>query len=594
MEGKDLGEMRQIWQDTAASEMRLNLMSALKDKNLGFNEIEGFSLGLSYGFKSEKMKEMKDKPIEKVIKAAMTVKMQDEIHHHYELTKKREIKKKRLREKHHPNTKTYKKIIQYLRGEAAEIKRIQGDKYREKIRVLEERYRDTEEEKLKAPQRMEKYGHLSVFNADKYDKIEVEEIQVPKIGEITLSIEEESILRRHPKFAIMQNLQEDTMKEDMEKAYSLVRMELRDEDEEENLSYEIKDENGGTISGEPDEEKKKRDKEEVARGRQVFDPLSKIYDERKRRVTDLAECSRVTLPKPLSITREAQIETRRELHDKIYQKYRKENCGKTGEQESNLTVEERKGLKSLMKRVKDEEIVIIKTDKSGKLSVTDRDKYLEMGKVHVGGDKKVNREKIRETDKTLNEHSTAWCSIWGTGKHHGQEDRVQSSKVSRSENRAKLYLTHKDHKKEQEKTRPIGTANSSNTRAFANSVSDLLEAVASEREEKYEVISSEDMLYSVKEHNTRVEEMGKEDKKRKERKRSCWSCKAWTKKCETHKIKCEEEKEEAGKVAEIMNYILENTIELSECKSNRQECEDCESLVKKTSSRECKDCGEGI
>ena len=57
VEGKDLGEMRQIWQDTAASEMRLNLMSALKDKNLGFNEIEGFSLGLSYGFKSEKMKE---------------------------------------------------------------------------------------------------------------------------------------------------------------------------------------------------------------------------------------------------------------------------------------------------------------------------------------------------------------------------------------------------------------------------------------------------------------------------------------------------------------------------------------------------------
>ena len=54
LEGKDLGEMRQIWQDTAASEMRLNLMSALKDKNLGFNEIEGFSLGLSYGFKSEK------------------------------------------------------------------------------------------------------------------------------------------------------------------------------------------------------------------------------------------------------------------------------------------------------------------------------------------------------------------------------------------------------------------------------------------------------------------------------------------------------------------------------------------------------------
>ena len=422
------------------------------------------------------MKDMKDKPIEKVIKAAMTVKMQDEIHHHYELTKKREVKKKRLQEKYHPKTRTYKRIIQYLREEAAEIKRTQGEKYREKVKILERRYRDTAEEKLKPPPRMEEYGHLSVFNADKYDKIEVEEIQVPRIGEIKLSREEESILRRHPKFAIMPNLQEDTMKEDMEKAYSLVRMELREEDE--NLEYEIRDKNGEKIGDGTNQEKQKRDKEEMARGRQVFDPISKVYDERKRRVTDLAECSRVTLPKPLSITREAQIENRRELHDKIYQKYRKENCGKTGEQDSNLTEEERRGLKSLMKRVKEEEIVIVKTDKSGKLSVTNRDKYLEMGQVHVGGDKKVNREKIRETDKILNEHSSSWCSIWGTGRHHGQEDRVQSSKISRSENRAKLYLTHKDHKKEKEKTRPIGTANSSNTRAFANSVSDLLEAVA--------------------------------------------------------------------------------------------------------------------
>ena len=32
IEGRDLGEMVQIWEDTAASEMRLNLMSTLKGK----------------------------------------------------------------------------------------------------------------------------------------------------------------------------------------------------------------------------------------------------------------------------------------------------------------------------------------------------------------------------------------------------------------------------------------------------------------------------------------------------------------------------------------------------------------------------------
>ena len=110
--------------------------------------------------------------------------------------------------------------------------------------------------------------------------------------------------------------------------------------------------------------------------------------------------------------------------------------------------------------------MVMKTDKSGKMSVTTREKYLEMGRVHVGEDKEVGRTKIVATDKILNEHSAAWCSIWSTGKDHEHQDRVLHSKTSRSENRANLYLSHKDHKKEQDKTRPIGTANSSNTKSL--------------------------------------------------------------------------------------------------------------------------------
>ena len=81
--------------------------------------------------------------------------------------------------------------------------------------------------------------------------------------------------------------------------------------------------------------------------------------------------------------------------------------------------------------------------------------------------------------------------------------------MTRSENTAKLYLTHKDHKKEPGKTRPIGTANCSNTRGFANCVSDLLEALANSEENSYEVISSEDLLSSTKEHNNEVVEIKK-------------------------------------------------------------------------------------
>ena len=66
-------------------------------------------------------------------------------------------------------------------------------------------------------------------------------------------------------------------------------------------------------------------------------------------MTDLVECTRVTLPKPLSTVREAQIEVRRELHDKVFQEFRREHCNQKEEQKTNLTEQEKRGLNSLMK-----------------------------------------------------------------------------------------------------------------------------------------------------------------------------------------------------------------------------------------------------
>ena len=145
LEGQDIGEMKRLWKDTAACEARIKQMSVLKGKKLGFQEVENFGLGLKYSFKSEKMREKNDKPVEKVIEAAMAIKIKDERFHQRELYKIKEIKKKRLGEQHHPKTKKYKKVIQYLRQEAEETKKKQNEKFEEKIKHIERKYRETEE-----------------------------------------------------------------------------------------------------------------------------------------------------------------------------------------------------------------------------------------------------------------------------------------------------------------------------------------------------------------------------------------------------------------------------------------------------------------
>ena len=136
--GKDLSELLKLWKDISRSEVRLKLMNELRNKDLGFNEIENFRLGLKYSLKSEKLRETNSKPIQRVIKSAMNLKIRDETHHLNELKKLREQKRQQLSRKYHPNTVTHKKVIKFLRGEAERTKREQREnKERTKRKELE-------------------------------------------------------------------------------------------------------------------------------------------------------------------------------------------------------------------------------------------------------------------------------------------------------------------------------------------------------------------------------------------------------------------------------------------------------------------------
>ena len=229
--GKDLSELLKIWKNIARSEVRLKLMCELRKKDLGFNEIENFRLGLKYNLKSEKLKEKNSKPIQRVIKSAMDLKMRDETHHLNEMKKLREKRRKNLSRKYHPNTVTQRKVIKFLREEAGRIKKEQEGKNWRKLQHLTRKHKEEEEEKLtQAPPGMESLSHLSVFSQDKYDRIEKDTVEVPRIGEIELTREEECILRRNPKFSIPQALAENGLDMEMEKAYAKMRMELREEE----------------------------------------------------------------------------------------------------------------------------------------------------------------------------------------------------------------------------------------------------------------------------------------------------------------------------------------------------------------------------
>ena len=110
-------------------------------------------------------------------------------------------------------------------------------------------------------------------------------------------------------------------------------------------------------------EERKEDEALEALNRMIYNPKEREFDNRKRRVTDMKECSRITLPRPLSTEEESRIDVRKRIQRQVYEEYRAENTDKKGEQNTNLTQKEKKGLESLLKRMAKDEIIILKTDK---------------------------------------------------------------------------------------------------------------------------------------------------------------------------------------------------------------------------------------
>ena len=110
-----------------------------------------------------------------------------------------------------------------------------------------------------------------------------------------------------------------------------------------------------------------------AEGRRFYDPISKTFDHAKKRATDMPENSKVALPKPCDALTESSKELLGNKIMETFRKYRDRHCNEKGDQDSNLTKAEQRGLRKLKKRIREREIVALKTDKSGKLTIMDRE-----------------------------------------------------------------------------------------------------------------------------------------------------------------------------------------------------------------------------
>ena len=332
---------------------------------------------------------------------------------------------------------------------------------------------------------------------------------------ISIDEYEADVLSLGPKFCVRGRLDEELFEGEMEECIMKYRWDQMGRDKaekeakEEDKAYRIAitqiftaEEN--KIMEEEIEEQRLID---YAKSRMIYDPLEAKINLSKRRATDQKSNARVIFPRRSSFDTEAKIETLRTEVMAEFRKFRDEKCGKGGKLPSNLTKNQQKGLKSLLKRVKDGEIVIVPTDKTGRFTVMSRRAYEEAGMVHVKGDTKVDWGDLKEAQTRLNGHVAMMIKTFRIGKAWEHDDRIRETMMNKGMTVCPLSLLFKDHKGwsrtsgKPPPTRQVAGGHMGMNLHLSEIISDILEPIVENIPGGEEVISSEDLQANFEELN---------------------------------------------------------------------------------------------
>ena len=393
----------------------------------------------------------------------------------------------------------------------------------------------------RVPDRLKDYHDLCIFRTSK-DLPRKQEIVGPYLchPDIALSVGERKLLSHSPKFSLMQQVDRVEFDTEIERGLCKHRFNEHSMNLQRKKKNDIEangHQNNNDMTKASDDELLKKIWEAEAH-RYVYNPFDKEIDFSRRRPTDYKLNSRINLPKPLPTDDEFQCEVRKRLYKGTFEQFTQENKNvnergttviSTKKEEMlnlnkdrnarvkkrfmNLTKIEKEGMISLKKRIKDNDIMVIPTDKSGRFSVMNHEQYLEAGKVHTDKDLLIAWDDVRYLKNQVNSHMWWLAKIWSYSKHT-DPDRMLNNLTVSGLDLPEMSLLTKDHKAwswDSEKpvpTRPIMSGNSCINTHLSELISEVVEPLVLECGGS-EVQSSEEVLAQLDQINEHVRVEGK-------------------------------------------------------------------------------------
>jgi len=175
----------------------------------------------------------------------------------------------------------------------------------------------------------------------------------------------------------------------------------------------------------------------------------------------------------------------------------------------NLSAREQVGYKSLIKRVRNKELVITSTDKSSRFSIMSREQYLKAGYGHTKKDREISWDMVKYLQSQVNGHMWWLSNIVGYA-HDTDKKRMNNNIQGTSMEVPEMVLLVKDHKEwdsssnEPVPTRPVVSGSRGVNTHISEWLSEIMEPIASHIKSA-EFCSTEEVLSKIDRINSFIE-----------------------------------------------------------------------------------------
>ena len=319
------------------------------------------------------------------------------------------------------------------------------------------------------------------------------EIKVINEQGVPLSEAENTILGLDPKFSVYEGISVYQTKVQTEVMIDKLRWSKRSERER---------------GGEPLTEE---DQWLEVQAKTVYDEANATVMFSKARVTDFPSCRRITVPEPEDEDSEVVFAAMKEEIVGVTKSVMAEICDEKGNiLKQNISKVEMKALRNLKKRVNEGEILIVPTDKSGRLSVTTKESYVQAMQPHVTNDIVIDLEERADIERKLNGHTLQLARILMLGEDHNHWDRFRSALTNKYGHIPTLSGFLKDHKPftpgQPRKMRPVAGASEANNSQLCHLLAVIMRGLSGTLDEKLMTVcrSTEEMIARIEEVNQKI------------------------------------------------------------------------------------------